>query len=107
MKAKTKRRERQIWLPGGEASCPHSSLETLVTYADEPLVDICRACQARVAEYGDCTGCKKHKRLIRFGVNLTRFCTGACESAWAEREEKRKKLATKQPASKRSGMHTD
>jgi hypothetical protein len=102
----SKRRDRQVWIGDSFKPCPHSIIETLLNYADEPLADVCVACQIRIAEWGTCTGCAKHQRLIRFGSNGNRWCTGQCETAWGVREEKKKKLATKQPT-RRVGMHTD
>lgn len=89
---------REIYLPGkGFEQCRHDILDRLVNNGDELIAEVCKGCGVRIAEYGPCTGCSKHKRLIRFGANNMRFCNGACESRWALAEKKRKATEARQP----------
>lgn len=88
-------------------ACSHDRIDKILNYADDVIAEVCKGCGIRIAEWGSCTGCGEHKRLIRFGANGTRFHSGACQTLWEKREEKRKKDAPKQPGSARSGFHRD
>jgi len=91
--------DRQLWIDGHAQFCQHSP-EAVLSEGGTLLAEVCRHCQARLAEYGDCDGtCKKRAtRLTAFVVTSNpprRFCTVDCRQHTLQSEKEAREARRK------------
>lgn len=85
---------KQQVIAGADSMCQHRRLRPVESMSGETIAMFC-ACGAKLWELGDCDGCEKpRQRVTKFVSKRSgwkRFCDGACQTDWQEREKAAKK----------------